>query len=73
MTASALHASRLDDLIFADLATYKRAAIQLATDHERRASLSARVKQARSSPLFNAQHRVKELEAAYERMLASRI
>jgi protein O-GlcNAc transferase len=69
LTASALHAAGLGDLVFPDLAAYKRAAIQLANDREQRIILAARAGQARSSALFDVRSRVKELEAAYERML----
>jgi tetratricopeptide (TPR) repeat protein len=71
MTASALRAAALGDLIFPDVETYTSAVIQLATDGESRVRLSDRARQARSSALFDAGRRVAEIEAAYERLVGA--
>jgi protein O-GlcNAc transferase len=71
MAASALTAADLADLVVPDLNAYQRKAIELARQRDTLADVRQRVLQARqSSRLFDVEGRVRQLEGAYEGMLA---
>jgi protein O-GlcNAc transferase len=70
MTASALQAAGLAELVTADLDAYVNAAVRIATDASLRARLGDQTRAARTSALFDAPRRTREIEAAFEHMHA---
>jgi tetratricopeptide (TPR) repeat protein len=70
MAASALAAAGLADMVAPDLDAYAARATSLLHDTKGLRALAARVARARQdSSLFDAARRVRELEAAYQKML----
>jgi len=70
--ASLLSAAGLPELIAPDLAAYEALALALAREPGRLAALRAKLDAARhGAPLFDAAGFARDIEAAYERMLAS--
>ena len=66
VAASVLRAAGLDELVCADLDSYRDLAIRLANDRPRMADLRRRCIQARSTgPLFDTRAYTRHLEAAY--------
>jgi predicted O-linked N-acetylglucosamine transferase (SPINDLY family) len=71
VAASLLHAQGLDELITDDLNGYEKQAIELAEDANLMAALRARAKAAiESGSLFDTNSLVKNIEKAYEAILA---
>ena len=69
VAASVLHAAGLDELVCADVASYRALALALAADPARRAALRDRlVTQRTASPLFDGAAFARDLEALFERM-----
>ena len=71
VAASVLHAVGLDELVCADVASYRSLALALARDPARRAALREHlVAQRTASPLFDGVAFARDIEALFERMWA---